>query len=249
MRERVEFHLKDFATEYARTGSSHCRKCHEPIAKNALRLARVVPALTFQGDIEVWYHPACLFEEAWQHPLYFEQIEGVEDIDSADAKKLKHLCELYGAGLPIHSEFGEGFCVDYARSSHAECRGCFENIDQDELRLGILVEPPEESPFHSVVPDWHHINCFFNRPDYWQLGVEDVPQFAGYRFIDPIDARRMADYIRMKNDGETIPGGKKVRQAWHAKAEGRIPSKRSFTGPRVNRRRSAGEPVKRPRKL
>lgn len=245
-----EYHLKDFTTEYARTGRSHCHKCREAIPKNSLRLARVVPALTFQGDIEVWYHPTCLFAETWQHPIYFEQIEGVEDIDPDDADSLKRLCRLYGAKLPVKSDAHEGLCVDYAKSRHSECRGCYESIDMDELRLGILVEPPEESPFQSVVPEWHHINCFFNRPDFNTLGVEDAAQFAGYRLIDPGDVRRINDFVRMKYDGEKIPGANKVRNAWQAKEEGRIVPKRSLSGPSIYAgvARRTAEPLERYRR-
>ena len=222
-----EFHQKDYTVEYARTSRSHCHRCHEAIRRGVLRVSRVVPASTFEGDIEVWYHPSCMFAETWQHPLYIEDIEGLEGVNPEDQRKLLRLVERYGASEPVHSDLHFGLCAEYARSGHSECRGCFEDIDKDELRLGILVHPPKESAFHSVVPEWHHELCFFNRPDYWELDVRDIGQFAGFKFLASQDLRTIEDLIRMKADGQTIPGAKKVANAWEMKERGEIERKMS----------------------
>ena len=67
----------DYVVEYARSGRSHCHYCHDLIPKSSVRLARIVPAATFDGDIEVWYHSKCMFADTWQHPIYVDQIDGI----------------------------------------------------------------------------------------------------------------------------------------------------------------------------
>ena len=223
-----EFHKKDYCVEYARSGKSHCHYCHDMIPKSSVRLARIVPAATFEGDIEVWYHPKCMFADTWQHPIYVDQIDGVDDLFEEDQDKVRSLVKQFGADDPFFSDLHGGFVAEYARSGVSECRGCFEAIDKDEVRVGILVHPPVESPFQSVVPEWHHLFCFFNRPDYWDLGLETVRQFAGYRLMDAMDLRIIDDLIRMKEAGEKIPGAKKVIRAWDKKAKGEIVPKRSL---------------------
>jgi Poly(ADP-ribose) polymerase and DNA-Ligase Zn-finger region len=221
-------YIKTFGVEYAVSGRSHCHKCSELIKKGELRISRVVPAITFDGAIDVWYHPKCMFAETWQHPTYVEQIEGMENLHQSDASKIQRLVKLFGATEHIYSEAHEGLCCEYARSSKSECRGCYETIEKDDLRLGLLVEPPEESPFKSVVPEWHHPYCFFNRPDYDTLGVENVDQFAGSNLLDEEDRNFITELIDMKHNREKIPGRKRVERAWEMKAKGLITPKRSM---------------------
>ena len=224
-----EFHSKDYVVEYAKSGRSHCHSCRNLIGKNSLRIARVVPAASFEGDVEVWYHPICLFNETWQHPLYPEDIENLGELDRDAMKTLIRVVKQFGASEHCTSDAHSGLVMEYARSGKSECRGCYEEISRNELRLGFLKHPPDESAFHSVVPEWHHVLCFFNRPDYWDLGVESVHQFGGYRFIEDSDLRKVEDLIRMKADGQKIPGARKVQRAWRLKESGYIIPKRSMS--------------------
>ena len=223
-----EFHNKDYCVEYARSGKSHCHYCHDMIPKSSVRIARIVPAATFEGDIEVWYHPKCMFADTWQHPIYVDQVDGIDDLFEDDQDKVTSLIKQFGADDHFESDLHGGFITEYARSGVSECRGCYEPIDKDDIRVGILVHPPIESPFQSVVPEWHHLFCFFNRPDFADLSLEAVSQFAGYRLMDAADLRIIDDLIRMKEAGEKIPGSKKVLRAWAMKAKGEIVPKRSL---------------------
>ena len=52
--------------------------------------------------------------------------------------------------------------VEHAKSSRAGCRYCEAKIDKDVLRLGIMMEPDEnsESSFRGMRTWWYHRKCF-----------------------------------------------------------------------------------------
>ncbi|XP_003385071.1 PREDICTED: poly [ADP-ribose] polymerase 1-like [Amphimedon queenslandica] len=50
-----------YRTEYAKSNRSSCKACRETIAKDSLRMARMVQAPNFDAKIPHWYHFSCFF--------------------------------------------------------------------------------------------------------------------------------------------------------------------------------------------
>lgn len=54
---------KPFAVEYAKSGRAACKICKDPIAKDALRIAKVVQSRQFDGYMTMWHHYGCLLKK------------------------------------------------------------------------------------------------------------------------------------------------------------------------------------------
>lgn len=104
-------------------------------------------------QIPLWHHKSCLFK---RETITNEALlVGLGNIRPEDVKELKAKCggvaaavsaAAAGAGagknvviLPP-SLAGERFQVDYAKSGRSGCKHCGEKIDQDELRVGKMVQ-------------------------------------------------------------------------------------------------------------
>ena len=53
---------REFQAEYAKSGRAACKKCKVAIAKDSLRLARLVKSSHFDGVTPQWHHFSCLFK-------------------------------------------------------------------------------------------------------------------------------------------------------------------------------------------
>lgn len=74
------------------------------------------------------------------------------------------------------------FVAEYAKSGRAACTKCKAKIAQDALRLGKMVQSPR---FDGRVPQWFHVECFF-----------DGKQCAGLTSIDMVHGK---DAIRWED--------------------------------------------------
>jgi poly [ADP-ribose] polymerase len=102
-------------------------------------------------------------------------IKGLENLRPEDAKSLREqvakntpggvLSSAAGitaaaavAVLMPSSVSGDKFQIDYAKSGRSTCKHCGNKIDQDEIRLGKMVQ---SAAFDGMVPAWHHLDCIF----------------------------------------------------------------------------------------
>ena len=171
----------DFQFEVAtpHTGTS-CTHCHQDIAPGELRIRRT-------RSPNESLHFGCIFLEPEEYPLFTHQVKGVEGLSRDDRELvIRKLASLAPSMKPAPAGAAAataGVVVEYARSMEAECQHCAEPISAPgEIRVGLLKWRPKT---HVFVPHWHHLFCLFRRPDFRDMGLEDVRQFAGYKRLEP----------------------------------------------------------------
>lgn len=83
--------------------------------------------------------------------------------------------------------------ADYAKSSKAMCRVCGTNIEQNELRLALMLQDIEGYKSTS----WTHFDCFWKHPETRKLnGVHEVHNFNQ---LKATDKQRYDFEIKTKN--------------------------------------------------
>lgn len=88
-----------FACDYARLGTSSCKKCKQKLEKGCLRLAKVTanPFSDGEGDMKQYFHPRCLFDtflRARSTTKLIEEeedLEGYEDLKDEDKVRIDEL--------------------------------------------------------------------------------------------------------------------------------------------------------------
>lgn len=71
--------------------------------------------------------------------------------------------------------------TDYAKSSKAKCRVCTTNIEQNELRLALMLQ--DEEGYKSTA--WTHFDCFWKHPETKKLdGIDEIHNFGKLKPAD-----------------------------------------------------------------
>ena len=71
-----------FSVDYAKLGTSSCKKCKTKIAKGEIRLAKLTPSPFSEGDImKVYHHVPCMFDTFLHARATTKIIESSTDID------------------------------------------------------------------------------------------------------------------------------------------------------------------------
>ena len=71
--------------------------------------------------------------------------------------------------------------TDYAKSSKAKCRVCASNIEQNELRLALMLQ--DEEGYKSTA--WTHYDCFWKHPETKKLdGIHEIHNFKKLKPTD-----------------------------------------------------------------
>ena len=180
--------------------------CHQEIAPGELRIGRTKN----QNEL---LHFGCIFLEPEGYPLFSHQIKGVEALDEENRevviRKITSFAPLISPGT--HTTAAAGVVVEYARSMEAECYHCRDPISAPgEIRVGILKWRPRT---HVLVPQWHHLFCLFRRPDFGDLGIDDVRQFAGYKRLEPHGQDLVMKLLEAHKRGFLkMPKGKRRRE-------------------------------------
>ncbi|XP_064610448.1 DNA ligase 3-like [Liolophura sinensis] len=97
-----------FIIGYAKLGTSSCKKCKQKIAKQSLRIGKVVPNPFGDGggDMKQWHHPACIFEtfkRARASTKIIEEpddLEGFTDLQDEDKKLVNKLIKEFFESSP-----------------------------------------------------------------------------------------------------------------------------------------------------
>ena len=73
-----------FCCDYARLGTSSCKKCKQKLEKSSLRLAKVTPNPfgDGDGDMKQYFHPRCMFETFIRARATTKVIDDPDDIES-----------------------------------------------------------------------------------------------------------------------------------------------------------------------
>ena len=101
--EEEEMAENRFMADYAKLGTSGCKKCKQKLPKGSLRLAKVVsnPFSEEGGDMKQYHHPSCLFETFLRARATTKIIEEADDIEGFsalqddDKKELNRLIQGY----------------------------------------------------------------------------------------------------------------------------------------------------------
>jgi len=201
-----------FKAEYAKSNRSSCKMCRDNIAKDSLRLAKMVQSPHFDGKIPNWFHFSCFFRK--NNVKAFTDIGGFDSLRWEDQEKVKKKVggdggESNGAApAATASGTSDDLLVEYAKSSRSKCKNCKEQIDKGELRLAKVQEPDAESnaPAGIPIPWWHHVDCFMENRE--SLGVESsltAESFTGFSKLKKEDK----DQLKSKLGSE---GGKKGKR-------------------------------------
>lgn len=75
-----------FCADYAKRGTSACKKCKQKLEKGILRLGKMVPNPFSDGgdDMKQWFHAACIFETFARARATTKKIEEPDDIEGWD---------------------------------------------------------------------------------------------------------------------------------------------------------------------
>lgn len=122
--------------EQAASGRSRCRGCGGKIPKHDLRFGERGPNAFGEGDMTLWFHPACA---AYKRPEPFLALLDAEagNIPAAEMGVLRALRPVAEFGLE-HARVPCIDKVDRAPTARARCRSCRELIAKDSWRIGLV---------------------------------------------------------------------------------------------------------------
>ncbi|PVD25807.1 hypothetical protein C0Q70_13469 [Pomacea canaliculata] len=79
------------------------------------------------------------------------------------------------------------FKAEYAKSGRSSCKQCKSSIDQDSLRLALMVQSPH---FDGKIPNWYHFSCF------WKRGrPKNTDEIHGYHSLRWEDQEKIKEKI------------------------------------------------------
>lgn len=136
--------------ETATSGRAKCRGCDRKIAKGALRFGERVPNMFGEGDMTLWFHPACA---AYKRPEPFLEAlnaEGGKALldaaaahaaaeDETEAAALDAASLEAAANLGIaHRRLPRVDGAERAPTGRARCRHCREPIGKEAWRIRLV---------------------------------------------------------------------------------------------------------------
>jgi len=134
--------------ELAPTGRSKCRGCGRAIARAELRFGERLPNPFADGDMTVWFHPACA---AYKRPEPMLQALGETTDNVTDRERL----ELAARDGLAHPRLVRIDGAERAPSGQAKCRHCHEPIERGSWRIRLAFH--EEGRFSAG--GFVHLDC------------------------------------------------------------------------------------------
>jgi len=114
--------------ELAPSGRSKCRGCNVVIARGELRFGERAPNPFGEGEMTLWFHPACA---AYKRPEPLLQALGETTENVPDRGRLEHAAR-HGVA---HRRLPRIDGAERAPSGQAKCRHCHEPIARDTWRI------------------------------------------------------------------------------------------------------------------
>ena len=152
--------------ERASSARSKCRGCGQPIAKGELRFGERLPNPFAEGEMTLWFHPACA---AYKRPEPLLEALGEARGDVPDREKLARAAR---ASL-THRRIPRIDGAERAPGGQATCRSCREPIARGSWRIRLVFyEEGRFSPGGFV-----HLDC---RKAYFETGdvLDQVLHFS-----------------------------------------------------------------------
>lgn len=115
--------------ETATTGRAKCRGCGQQIAKGELRIGERQPNVFGDGEMTLWFHPACA---AYKRPQTF-----LEVLAAGEANELTSLKPAAEHGA-AHRRLPRVDGAERAPTGRARCRHCGEPIERGTWRIPLV---------------------------------------------------------------------------------------------------------------
>lgn len=116
--------------EKAATGRAKCRGCGQPIVKGELRVGERHPNIFGDGEMTLWFHPACA---AYKRPETFLEVLGAGQ--ASELAALRPAAELGVAHRRLPRVDG----AERAPTGRARCRHCKEPIERSTWRILLVL--------------------------------------------------------------------------------------------------------------
>lgn len=141
--------------EAASSGRARCRGCGQPIQKGELRFGERLPNPFADGEMTIWFHPACA---AYKRPEPLLQTLA-EAPDVPDGERLERAAR----SSMEHRRLPRIDGAEMAPSGQAKCRHCREPIEKGSWRIRLVhFDEGRFSPGGYI-----HLGC---RKDYFETG-------------------------------------------------------------------------------
>ncbi|KAG6550433.1 hypothetical protein Mapa_008396 [Marchantia paleacea] len=215
---------KGWKVEYAKSGRATCKTCNNSIAKEALRIAKVVQSFQFDGFMTIWHHMKCIQSKPGRIKS-LDDIEGVDDLRWEDGQKLKKYVEGGGGKGSTKEEDEEAggeevsgngdYACENSKSSRAVCKSCNEKISKGEVRMSTMVDTGR----FGKGPAWRHAKCFHDL-GWWTKPIEELP---GWDSLGADNQKVLQDLFKSSSKGSKT-GGKGSKRKVGALEDEKKPS-------------------------
>lgn len=152
--------------EFASSGRAKCRGCGQPIARGELRFGERLPNPFADGEMTIWFHPACA---AYKRPEPLLQTLAETPESVPDRETLERVAR----GSLEHRRLPRIDGAEQAPSRQARCRHCRETIERGTWRIRLVYfDEGRFSPGGYI-----HLGC---RKDYFENGdiLDQVLHFS-----------------------------------------------------------------------
>ncbi|RCV10443.1 hypothetical protein SETIT_2G112900v2 [Setaria italica] len=184
---------KAWKAEYAKSGRASCKSCRSPIAKDQLRLGKMVQATQFDGFMPMWNHARCIFGKKNQIKSV-DDVEGIDTLRWDDQEKIRNYVESASAATSSTATVPDKCTIDVAPSARTSCRRCSQKITKGTVRVSAKLEGQASKG----IP-WYHVNCFL------EVSISaTVEKFSGWDTLSDEDKRTVLDLVK-KDVGHNEP--------------------------------------------
>ncbi|KAK0084215.1 hypothetical protein PV325_001027 [Microctonus aethiopoides] len=205
-----------FRVEYAKTGRASCKSCKSPIAKDSLRLAKIVQSPFHDGVMTNWFHSNCFFLKS--NPRTVGDIGNFDNIRWEDQQMIKEKiesCSTPAVGdsksrkRPNSNAFKD-YKIEYAKSNRSVCIGCEAPIIKDQIRISKKDYDSEKGAKYGGIDRWHHSECFAKIRDTYNFFAtgDCLPGFKTLQKDDKALIKKLLPEV--KND-DLPPAAKKIK--------------------------------------
>ncbi|GJN38426.1 hypothetical protein PR202_gb27463 [Eleusine coracana subsp. coracana] len=162
--------------EYAKSGRASCKSCRSPIAKDQLRLGKMVQATQFDGFMPMWNHASCIFSKKNQIKSV-DDVEGIDALRWDDQERIRNYVGSASAATSSTSAVPDKCTIELAPSARSSCRQCSEKITKGAVRVSAKLEGQGSKGL-----PWYHVNCFHDL-----IPSATVEKFSGWETLSNED--------------------------------------------------------------
>jgi poly(ADP-ribose) polymerase-like protein len=144
--------------EPASSGRAKCRGCSRAIAKGEIRFGERLPNPFADGEMTIWFHPACA---AYKRPEPFLQALAEAPESVPERERLEHAARKQAQHRRLPRISG----AERAPTAQAKCRSCRAPIERGAWRVRLVFY--EEGQF--APSGFVHLSC---RKEYFE--TEDI---------------------------------------------------------------------------